>query len=151
MGDYVHIICDSAPAPQAIRDPRNTKAHAHALMFRRSLTICLSRMDTRFCLVWSPRDRDLEGRQMTQRLATECQRGRRSNLHREASPAYQKAKDRLLIRHQCMSAGLQRDDLGPDPASTTIMPVRKPLPARTSGWKVVTRMTTDKLPLPPLF
>src|SRR6266702_2507512 len=99
--DLFYIISNSAPALQAVRNPRNTKAHDHALMFHQSLTtLCLNHRNVQVILLWAPEDHNSEGRGVAHGLAAEaCRHGRREDLKRIMSAAYQKdlARQQVFI------------------------------------------------------
>jgi hypothetical protein len=94
--DNVFILCPSAPALQAVKNPRSKTAHSHALMFHQSLTsLCLRHRNTEFFLVWTPVDDELEGQNIARDMAREaCLQDPPEGLHRIQSAAYQKDRAR---------------------------------------------------------
>lgn len=90
--EVTYILCNSAPALQATRNPRNKKAQEHALLFHHSLmTLCLNHGNVRVILLWAPEDPDSEGRQRARALAAEvCKRRTRDELTLVNTAAFHK-------------------------------------------------------------
>ena len=69
----IFILSPSAPALQAVKNPRSKKAHSFALRFHKALTLfSLFHRDTGIFLVWAPIDDELVGSRLAHHLAAEA-------------------------------------------------------------------------------
>ena len=96
--DALYILSPSSSALQAIQNPCSQSAQAHALLFHHSLTSFFSRhKDLRFILIWTPRDKELEGQTMACSCAQEtCKQEPPGGLVIVNSAAFQ--KDQACIK-----------------------------------------------------
>ena len=94
--DDIFILSNSAPALQAVKNPRSIMAQSHSLRFHKALTLlCLLHRNVSFFLVWAPDDDELEGQRQASTLATEaCWRDPPNGLDRIQSASYQKDRAR---------------------------------------------------------
>jgi hypothetical protein len=94
--DNMFILSPSSSALMAVKNPRSTSSQAASLMFHQALTtLTLHHRATRFYLVWTPVDADLEGQRVARVIAAEaCLQDPPEGLHKVQSAAYQKARAR---------------------------------------------------------
>jgi hypothetical protein len=94
--DNIFILSPSSSALMAVKNPRSTSSQSASLMFHQALTtLTLHHRATRFYLVWTPVDADLEGQRVVRVIAAEaCLQDPPEGLHKVQSAAYQKARAR---------------------------------------------------------
>ena len=92
----IFIFSPSSSALQAIINPRSTTAHEHSMRFHQSLTTLTTiQPHTRYFLVWTPVDEQLEGQRVARVVAKEaCLYTPPDGLHKVQSAAFQKARAR---------------------------------------------------------
>jgi hypothetical protein len=102
--DSIYLFCSSAPALQAIMNPRSIKAHSFALRFHHALTTFFSYHKGHITLCWAPKDESLEGNWLARSLASQvCSRDHADlpdGMDRIQSAAFQKDRARRKAFHQ---------------------------------------------------
>jgi hypothetical protein len=94
--DNMFILSPSSSALMAIRNLQSSSSQSASLMFHQALTtLTLHHRATRFYLVWTPVDAELEGQQVARVITAEaCLQDPPEGLHKVQLAAYQKARAR---------------------------------------------------------
>jgi hypothetical protein len=92
--DNMFILSPSLSALMAVKNPRSTSSQQASLMFHQALTtITLHHRATRFYLVWTLVDAELEGQWVARVIVAEaCLQDPPEGLHKVQSAAFQKAR-----------------------------------------------------------